>query len=80
MVLALTRRTVLATAAAAPAMAQAEPRARRAAVSGKMTLSVNGRTHSLALDPRTTLLDTLREHLSLTGTKKGCDHGQPWLG
>jgi xanthine dehydrogenase YagT iron-sulfur-binding subunit len=39
-------------------------------------LAVNGRSHSLQLDPRTTLLDMLREHLDLTGTKKGCDHGQ----
>ena len=39
-------------------------------------LSVNGAPHSLMLDPRTTLLDLLREHLDLTGTKKGCDHGQ----
>jgi xanthine dehydrogenase YagT iron-sulfur-binding subunit len=37
---------------------------------------VNGSTRNLALDTRTTLLDTLREHLHLTGTKKGCDHGQ----
>jgi len=42
----------------------------------EVTLSVNGRRHSLALDPRTTLLDALREHLALTGSKKGCDHGQ----
>ena len=39
-------------------------------------LKVNGRTHRLDLDPRTTLLDALREQLGLTGTKKGCDHGQ----
>jgi xanthine dehydrogenase YagT iron-sulfur-binding subunit len=39
-------------------------------------LQINGRPHSLALDPRTTLLDALREHLALTGSKKGCDHGQ----
>jgi len=39
-------------------------------------LSINGRTHRLQLDPRTTLLDALREHVHLTGTKKGCDHGQ----
>ncbi|WP_082670008.1 aldehyde dehydrogenase iron-sulfur subunit PaoA [Sphingomonas sanguinis] len=41
-----------------------------------VTLKVNGQTRKLSLDPRTTLLDTLREHLHLTGTKKGCDHGQ----
>ena len=39
-------------------------------------LTVNGSHHDLKLDPRTTLLDALREHLGLTGTKKGCDHGQ----
>ena len=39
-------------------------------------LTVNGTRHSLLLDPRTTLLDLLREHLDLTGTKKGCDQGQ----
>ena len=39
-------------------------------------LTVNGVEHELDLDTRTTLLDTLREHLRLTGTKKGCDHGQ----
>jgi xanthine dehydrogenase YagT iron-sulfur-binding subunit len=41
-----------------------------------ITLSVNGRERRLGLDPRTTLLDALREHLDLTGSKKGCDHGQ----
>ncbi|KTF67450.1 ferredoxin [Sphingomonas sp. WG] len=39
-------------------------------------LTVNGSDKELSLDPRTTLLDALREHLHLTGTKKGCDHGQ----
>jgi xanthine dehydrogenase YagT iron-sulfur-binding subunit len=39
-------------------------------------LQVNGRACTLDLDPRTTLLDALREHLHLTGSKKGCDHGQ----
>jgi len=41
-----------------------------------VSLTVNGQKHDLQLDPRTTLLDMLREHLALTGTKKGCDHGQ----
>jgi xanthine dehydrogenase YagT iron-sulfur-binding subunit len=41
-----------------------------------MTVTVNGRRHTLTLDPRSTLLDVLREHLDLTGTKKGCDQGQ----
>ncbi|CAH0352221.1 Aldehyde oxidoreductase iron-sulfur-binding subunit PaoA [Sphingobium sp. CECT 9361] len=40
------------------------------------TLKVNGKDVRMTLDPRTTLLDALREHLHLTGTKKGCDHGQ----
>jgi len=39
-------------------------------------LQVNGREHRLEIEPRVTLLDALREHLDLTGTKKGCDHGQ----
>jgi xanthine dehydrogenase YagT iron-sulfur-binding subunit len=39
-------------------------------------LTVNGKTTRLRADSRTTLLDALREHLSLTGSKKGCDHGQ----
>ncbi len=41
-----------------------------------VTLMVNGKKHDLRIDPRTTLLDCLREHLHLTGSKKGCDHGQ----
>ena len=41
-----------------------------------VTLQVNGQLHRLLLDPRATLLDTLRERLTLFGTKKGCDHGQ----
>ncbi|MGK7653237.1 MULTISPECIES: 2Fe-2S iron-sulfur cluster-binding protein [unclassified Roseovarius] len=40
------------------------------------TLTVNGTRHQLDLDPRVTLLDALRDHLCLTGSKKGCDHGQ----
>jgi xanthine dehydrogenase YagT iron-sulfur-binding subunit len=42
----------------------------------KVSLQVNGRARELELDARTTLLDALREHLRLTGTKKGCDQGQ----
>jgi xanthine dehydrogenase YagT iron-sulfur-binding subunit len=41
-----------------------------------VSLSVNGAKQALKIDPRTTLLDALRDHLGLTGTKKGCDHGQ----
>jgi xanthine dehydrogenase YagT iron-sulfur-binding subunit len=42
----------------------------------KFSFQVNGKPHALEVDTRTTLLDALREHLHLTGTKKGCDHGQ----
>jgi xanthine dehydrogenase YagT iron-sulfur-binding subunit len=41
-----------------------------------VTLRVNGKNYDLRIDPRTSLLDCLREHLHLTGSKKGCDHGQ----
>ena len=41
-----------------------------------ITLRINGKDHKLNIDPRTTLLDCIRERLTLTGTKKGCDHGQ----
>ncbi|MES4905576.1 MULTISPECIES: (2Fe-2S)-binding protein [unclassified Streptomyces] len=44
--------------------------------SSDITLRVNGADHALTVDNRTTLLDVLRERLGLTGTKKGCDHGQ----
>jgi len=42
----------------------------------QVTLTVNGARHAFGLDPRSTLLDVLRDHLDLTGTKKGCDQGQ----
>jgi xanthine dehydrogenase YagT iron-sulfur-binding subunit len=42
----------------------------------EVTLRINGADHELRLDPRVTVLDALREHLGLTGAKKGCDHGQ----
>ena len=58
-------------AAAAPAAATAGPAPR-----AKLSLNVNGKAQALELDARTTLLDALREHLHLSGTKKGCDHGQ----
>jgi xanthine dehydrogenase YagT iron-sulfur-binding subunit len=45
-------------------------------VTSKVSLRVNGKIHQLDLDTRTTLLDALRENLHMTGTKKGCDHGQ----
>ena len=68
-------------AGAAP-LAQASPAvepapAETGSSEGQLTLRVNGKEYKLhGLDPRATLLDTLRERLYLTGTKKGCDHGQ----
>src|SRR5262245_32693313 len=47
-----------------------------APVMSRVAFTVNGTARALELDTRTTLLDALREHLQLTGTKKGCDHGQ----
>jgi xanthine dehydrogenase YagT iron-sulfur-binding subunit len=44
--------------------------------STKLSLTINGQVRDIDVDNRTTLLDALREHLHLTGTKKGCDHGQ----
>jgi xanthine dehydrogenase YagT iron-sulfur-binding subunit len=79
--LELSRRGVLvagaATAAstAVPLPAQT-PSPQPAPSMAKVALKVNGKRRELSLDTRTTLLDTLREHLQLTGTKKGCDHGQ----
>jgi xanthine dehydrogenase YagT iron-sulfur-binding subunit len=81
----VTRRTVIETGTTALLLTTL-PRAALAAgpVEGNepppppvnVELRINGRPHSLTLDPRTTLLDALREHLALTGSKKGCDHGQ----
>ena len=69
--------------AAAPVIARtltanAAPASRPTDATGlnSLTLKVNEREHQLGLDLRTTLLDALREHLGLTGAKKGCDHGQ----
>ncbi|MER9232615.1 (2Fe-2S)-binding protein [Mesorhizobium sp. M0622] len=60
-----------AKAAAPQAAASAEPRDLSA-----ISLRINKQPYNLALDNRTSLLDTLRDHVGLTGTKKGCDHGQ----
>lgn len=80
--LPVSRRGVLvggvATAAAtqtAPALAQDRP-AQSQPTTMAVQLTVNGARRQLDLDTRVTLLDALREHLRLTGTKKGCDHGQ----
>jgi xanthine dehydrogenase YagT iron-sulfur-binding subunit len=80
----LTRREALEVGAATAAVsyvaipgasvAAGTPDARPSRVA--VRLQINGTSHDLSLDPRTTLLDALREHLALTGTKKGCDHGQ----
>ena len=84
----LTRRTAVAGGAAALATsvssqavqarsgAGSRPAGSVGAALEKVGFTVNGRERSLALDPRVTLLDALREHLELTGSKKGCDHGQ----
>jgi xanthine dehydrogenase YagT iron-sulfur-binding subunit len=81
----ITRRTVIETGTTA-LLLSALPRGALAAgpvddngpptPPAKVELQINGRSHSLTLDHRTTLLDALREHLALTGSKKGCDHGQ----
>jgi xanthine dehydrogenase YagT iron-sulfur-binding subunit len=80
-----TRRAVLETAAATAALCAGLPQVAlgAGAVDAEtppppvtVELQINGQSHILELDPRTTLLDALREHLALTGTKKGCDHGQ----
>jgi xanthine dehydrogenase YagT iron-sulfur-binding subunit len=79
----LSRRGVLAGSAATVAAASVTPEAGSQALPkaappprADVSLKVNGRTAKLQLDTRTTLLDALRDHLQLTGTKKGCDHGQ----
>jgi len=84
--LRMSRRGVIAASAATVALASVPPgdaqassgEARADAVPATMALSleVNGMRRDLHVDTRTTLLDVLREHLALTGTKKGCDHGQ----
>ena len=67
--------TAVAASLTMPADA-AGPGGTESPASSKVTLEVNGTPHDLVLDTRTTLLDALREHLHLAGTKKGCDHGQ----
>src|SRR5580693_6481086 len=80
-----TRRAVLETATATAALCAGLPQvalavgpvdAETSPVPVTVELQINGHPHVLTLDPRTTLLDALREHLALTGSKKGCDHGQ----
>jgi xanthine dehydrogenase YagT iron-sulfur-binding subunit len=64
-----------AATAGIPALASTQT-APGASHTAAITLRVNGTPHALTLDTRTSLLDALREHLDLTGSKKGCDHGQ----
>jgi xanthine dehydrogenase YagT iron-sulfur-binding subunit len=68
--------SVAATSALGPAQAQTKTAAASASVGVTVALKVNGSVRTLELDTRTTLLDALRDHMRLTGTKKGCDHGQ----
>jgi xanthine dehydrogenase YagT iron-sulfur-binding subunit len=78
----ITRRGFLKAGAAAaavtavPQQASARDDANAAPPIAKVSFTVNGKRQTLELDTRTTLLDALREHLHLTGTKKGCDQGQ----
>ncbi len=74
--IAATTAPVLASAATLTPSAVQEPETAAPAGTIPITLKVNGKVHNLHLDPRTTLLDCLRENLDLPGTKKGCDHGQ----
>ena len=80
--LELSRREFLVAGTAAAAVTLVHPAARGEAITENVpstlpvVLKVNGETHALELDARTSLLDALREHLHFTGTKKGCDHGQ----
>lgn len=69
---------VTATALALPPFISAKASAANLArpIKSKVSITVNGEVRTLDLDTRTTLLDALRENLQLTGTKKGCDHGQ----
>jgi xanthine dehydrogenase YagT iron-sulfur-binding subunit len=74
----LSRRSLFAGAALPLAFTtvEAAPPPNRGTQLMDLTLKVNGSDHRVSLDPRTTLLDALRDHIALTGTKKGCDQGQ----
>src|SRR5439155_2991477 len=78
----ITRREFLITGATSavaitlPTTAAGQPSAAKPPATSKVSFEVNGTLRELDVDTRTTLLDALREHLHLTGTKKGCDHGQ----
>lgn len=84
----VSRRSLLASTASAVALAPVVAATAQSAASGmpqqaldaratvSVDLTINSRARRLTIDPRTTLLDALREHLGLPGAKKGCDHGQ----
>ena len=78
--LEFSRRRFLQTATTLTAAAATIPGVAAAPVANEqkrpITLKINGQSHTLTLDTRTSLLDALRENLDLTGSKKGCDHGQ----
>jgi xanthine dehydrogenase YagT iron-sulfur-binding subunit len=87
--LSMSRRGLLAAGAASVTVATSTSEARAQSASrssaavassgvpaAQVSLTVNGKSQRLTLDTRTSLLDALREHMHLTGTKKGCDHGQ----
>jgi xanthine dehydrogenase YagT iron-sulfur-binding subunit len=86
--LSMTRRTLMGSSLAAAlclALSEGHARAAGAGTAGastapagtsRVTLDVNGKQHVLEIEARVSLLDALREHIGLTGTKKGCDHGQ----
>jgi xanthine dehydrogenase YagT iron-sulfur-binding subunit len=67
---------VVPVASRGAAAAAATPAPQDPAAPVELTLHINGMDKSLSIDARTTLLDALREHIGLTGSKKGCDHGQ----
>jgi len=73
---AVTARPLVASAPAAPAVVASEAAEEKIEGAIRVSLRINGKAVSLEIDPRTSLLDCLREHAALTGTKKGCDHGQ----
>lgn len=82
------RRNFIKQSSAIVALAMAPPNVLKAAGNGfdekvagyfekiPLSITVNGKVHAMSVEPRVTLLDLLREQLHLTGTKKGCDHGQ----
>jgi xanthine dehydrogenase YagT iron-sulfur-binding subunit len=79
----LSRRDLLNTGVSAIALmplaakaVQAQPASTDGSTRIPVSLTVNNQSHQLSIDSRTTLLDALRDHLGLTGSKKGCDHGQ----